>query len=192
MNREKKKNEIKILEDTCKRKKEEGGDRLIMRDASNHIFHLQRYNSFRIARFPAWMRIGRAGGIFSSIGIVVMRLVICLDNSANRVRSLFDARPATITIANVEALMATWRTCRSSNGKAHLARAIVQNRRPWFLEPHRHRLRPSSSWKISHHRTLPLNYQWNWNCFIPIIEYDHSIFIKYSLNYSLNFTNLVS
>ena len=127
-----------------------------MRDASNHIFHLQRYNSFRIARFPAWMRIGRAGGIFSSIGIVVMRLVICLDNSANRVRSLFDARPATITIANVEALMATWRTCRSSNGKAHLARAIVQNRRPWFLEPHRHPLRPSSSWKISHHRTLPM------------------------------------
>lgn len=53
MNREKKKNEIKILEDTRKRKKEEeGGDRLIMRDASNHIFHLQRYNSFRIARFP--------------------------------------------------------------------------------------------------------------------------------------------
>lgn len=148
-----------------------------MRDASNHIFHLQRYNSFRIACFPAEWESAESG-IFFSIGIVVMRLVICLDNSANRVHSLFDARPATITIANVEALMATWRTCRSSNGKAHLARAIVQNRRPWFLVEPRHCLSSLAILLFSSRKILPMKLK---SFLILPISLEHSIFIKYSL-----------
>lgn len=50
--------------------------------------------------------------------------------------ALFDARPASISIANIEALMDTRRARGSYNSALNLARMVVQNRRPWAHETH--------------------------------------------------------
>lgn len=79
-----------------------------MRGVWNHIFHLRRHNSFGVACFGfRGMRIGRAGNpanfFHSDCRHARRNMPIILQS----MRALFDARPVTITIANVEALMAT-------------------------------------------------------------------------------------